>query len=184
MESKPSEQARWFAEEVQVHERSLRGYVRDSFPWLRDVDDLVQESYLRLFRARSDTQIRSPRSLLFATARNAALDIFRRRKLVEMESLTENPSESVLMDNGRSAAEIACLNQEIEILAEAIRRLPDRCRQVLTLRRIYGLPQKEIAARLGITENTVEAQMGIGLRRCGEYLRRHGVLKEHGRLPA
>ncbi len=174
MNSEPSDPGRWFAEEVQVHETSLRGYLRAGFPWLRDVDDLVQDSYLRLFRARSRGPVRSAKAFLFATARNAALDLFRRNRAVPFEALTEESSVSVLQEEP-SAAEIACLNQELEILAEAIRRLPERCRQVLTLRRIYGLSQKEIAARLGISENTVEVQVGIGLRRCTQYLRRRGV---------
>jgi len=45
---------------------------------------------------------------------------------------------------------------------------------VVTLRKIYGLSQKETAARLGISEPTVEAQGAIGLRKCIEYFRRHG----------
>jgi hypothetical protein len=45
--------ARWFAEEVQPHEASLRAYMRGAFPMVRDVDDVVQESYLRVWRARA-----------------------------------------------------------------------------------------------------------------------------------
>jgi RNA polymerase sigma-70 factor (ECF subfamily) len=44
----------------------------------------------------------------------------------------------------------------------------------VTLRKIYGLSQREVAERLGVSEHTVEAQGGIGLRKCIEYFRRHG----------
>jgi RNA polymerase sigma-70 factor (ECF subfamily) len=44
---------------------------------------------------------------------------------------------------------------------------------VLTLRRLYGLSQREIAARLGISENTVEHQVTIGVRKCTEFLARY-----------
>ena len=175
MNSEPTDQGRWFTEEVQVHESSLKGYLRGSFPWLQDVDDVIQESYMRLLRANGEGTVRSAKSFLFATARNIALDLFRRRRTFSPEAFTENDAVYVL-EQEPSAAEVASLNQELAILAEAIRRLPERCRQVLTLRRIYGLSQKEIAVQLGITENTVEAQVGIGLRRCREYLRGHGVL--------
>jgi RNA polymerase sigma factor (sigma-70 family) len=47
-----------------------------------------------------------------------------------------------------------------------------RCRQILTLRKIYGLSQKEVAAELGISEHTVEAQGTIGLRKLAEYFER------------
>lgn len=39
-----SERVRWFANEVQPHEPALRAYLRNSFPVVRDVDDVVQGS--------------------------------------------------------------------------------------------------------------------------------------------
>jgi RNA polymerase sigma-70 factor (ECF subfamily) len=63
--------------------------------------------------------------------------------------------------------------EEIELLTHAIQSLPDRCRQVLTLRKIYGMSQREIATRLGIAEHTVEAQGAIGVRKCAEFFARH-----------
>ena len=71
-----------------------------------------------------------------------------------------------------AVAETVARNQEIELMTQAIHALPDRCRQVMTLRNVYGLPQKEIAAQLGISVRTVEAQMTIGIRRCTEFVRR------------
>jgi len=62
----------------------------------------------------------------------------------------------------------------LQLLIQAIQSLPDRCRQVVTLRKIYGLSQKETAARLDITENTVEVQSAIGLRKCIEFFRHRG----------
>ena len=66
-----SEQARWFSEEVQPHESSLRSYLRNVFPSLTDIDDLVQESYARLIRAKDAGRISYAKAFLFATARNA-----------------------------------------------------------------------------------------------------------------
>ena len=72
------ETASWFTKEVQPHEGMLRHYlVGIARP--ADIDDLVQESYVRLLRMREQNQVRSPRGLLFTMARNAAHDLFRRR---------------------------------------------------------------------------------------------------------
>ncbi len=60
-------------------------------------------------------------------------------------------------------------------MTKAIRTLPERCRQVFTLRTAYGLSQKEIAAKLGISENTVEKQMGKGIRVCTEFFAARGL---------
>lgn len=56
------EQARWFAEEVQPHEPELRAFLHRHFPTVQDIDDLVQEAYLRLIRARSTGAIAEPRA--------------------------------------------------------------------------------------------------------------------------
>jgi len=79
----PSESGRWFAEEVQPHETSLRRFLRGVFPSLPDIADLVQESSVRLIRAReTGPGVGYAKAFLFTTARNAALDLFRRRRFV------------------------------------------------------------------------------------------------------
>jgi RNA polymerase sigma factor (sigma-70 family) len=169
-----SEQARWFAEEVQPHESSLRRYLRGVFPSLPDVDDLVQESYARLIRARESGRVGYAKAFLFTTARNAALDIFRRRKVVAIDGV-ENLAALSVAEDRPDAAEAVNKQQELELLSAAVRDLPDRCRQVLTLRLLYGMSQKEIAADLGISEHTVKAQLAKGMRRCADYFEERGV---------
>ena len=172
----PPNPARWFAEEVEPHEFRLRAWLAGRFPQLRDVDDVVQDTYVRLFRARRQGAIRSVQAFLFTAARNAALDIFRRQKVCTADTLDDWTGLTVLEERP-DAAETAAAKQEIEILTEAIRRLPHRCRQVFTLRKIYGVSQREVAARLGISEHTVEVQMGKGARRCADYLRAQGITR-------
>ena len=110
------------------------------------------------------------RALLFAIARNTVRDSVR-RKLANREVLgTELDSYPVLESAG--VVEIVGRRQEQRLLAEAIQALPERCREVLFLRKIQGLSQREIAARLGITENTVESLVSRGLRRCANHLRK------------
>ena len=99
------EQSRWFAEEVQPHEPALRAYLTGSFPTLLDIDDLVQDAYARLLNARNAGTVSHPKAYLFATARNAALDLFRRRKIVSIEALADIEQLSVLED-GPDAAEL------------------------------------------------------------------------------
>jgi RNA polymerase sigma-70 factor (ECF subfamily) len=169
-----SDSARWFAEQVQVHEGVLRSWLRGKFPALIDPDNLVQESLTRVWQARIAGKVSSPKALLFTTARNLALDQLRRRQVVGIDAIAEIADLPVFED-GPTAAETAAHNQELELLTQAIQSLPERCRQVLTLRKIYGLSQREIAAQLGITEHTVEAQIGSGMRRCAEFLARHGL---------
>ncbi len=168
-----SENASWFAKEVQPHEDRLRTYLvgiaRPS-----DIDDLVQESYRRLLRVREEQQVRSPRGLLFALARNAARDLFRRRSTAKTDAIAENDYHNVI-DEAPGTAEVVSRRQEIELLADAIADLPERCRAVFILRQFENLSQREIAARLGIAEHTVESQLTKALRRCEQFFAARGA---------
>ena len=168
-----SELARWFAEEVQPHEPALRAWLAGRFPTLTDPQDLVQDAYARLLRARETGSIACARAFLFVTARNLALNQLRHLRHERPEGMAEIDASSVL-DEGAAIPESVSRAEDLQILIHAIQSLPDRCRQVVTLRKIYGLSQQEVAARLNISEHTVEAQGAIGLRKCIEYFRSHG----------
>jgi RNA polymerase sigma factor (sigma-70 family) len=161
----------WFAQQILVHEGRLRSFLRRYFRTPSDVADGIQETYARLLSLpdRELNAIRSPHAFLFTAARNLALEWSRRERLNFREFLPETGATCVL-DESPSAYELLGVRQELELLGRAIARLPARCREVLILRKLYGLSQKEIAARLGITENTVEKHAANGVRLCAAYL--------------
>lgn len=165
--------AQWFAAEVQPHEEALRGWLAARFPALADTEDVVQEAFLRVLRAREGGPILSPKALLFVAARNLALNRLRDRERKPAEPLADFDLSGVLDENADIPETVARL-EEFRVLIEAIQALPERCRQVMTLRRIYGLSQKETAARLGISEHTVETQSAIGLDKCAAFFRTRG----------
>ncbi|MSU67166.1 MAG: hypothetical protein CK548_02985 [Opitutia bacterium] len=172
--SKPKpDQACWFVTEVQPHRSSLRTWLLARFPTLPDVDDVVQDTFARVLRAREAGPIRSTRALLFAIARNLALDAVRRQQVVRFEPITDSTDSSVLTD-GADVVAIVSKQQELELLTKAIQSLPTRCREILTLRTAYGCAQKEIARKLGVSESTVEKQTAFGIRLCAEFFANGG----------
>ena len=166
--------ARWYADEVQVHREALRAWLRGKYPAITDPENIVQETMTRLWQAGNAGSVASPKALLFTVAQNLAIDQLRRQQIVPFEPVTET-TECLVYEEGPTPADTTTRNQELELLTQAIQSLPDRCRQVLTLRKIYGLSQKEIAAQLGIAEHTVEAQVANGMRRCAEFFSRLGL---------
>jgi RNA polymerase sigma factor (sigma-70 family) len=170
--------ARWFAEAVQPHEPALRAWLQSRFGGQCDIDDLVQEAYVRVLRAQATGEVQAPKAFLFATARNLALDRLRHERVLPMESLGEN-GESRVLEDATDVAESVARNQELALLTEAIQSLPDRCRQIFTLRTVYGMSQRDIGEKLGISDRTVAAQLAIGVARCTEFmLRRLGSRKD------
>ena len=169
------EQARWFSEQVQPHEPALRAYLSKRFPALPDHDDLVQETYVRTLRAHEGGRVPCARAFLFTTARNAAIDLFRRRRGHAHEELSEF-SALPLLDEAPGLAEAAEREQRLEVLLEAILALPERCRQVMMLRHLDGLAYKEIAERLGISPETVKVHMIKGVKDCTRFFRQRGLL--------
>jgi RNA polymerase sigma-70 factor (ECF subfamily) len=166
----PSDEARWFAEAVQPHDGEVRGFLRRRFPAITDVDDLMQEAYARIWRARTLGAIDNPRAFLFQIVRNLAHDHYRRESRNPPVPITDLEAARVF-DEEPSAAEHASREQERQILLAAVRALPDRCREVVLLRYMEGLSYKEIAIKLNISPETVKVHLAKGLQRCQAYFR-------------
>jgi len=166
-----------FVQEIYSHEASLCGYLKSRFPWLPDVEEVAHEAVIRTWHWGAETngeKVKSSKAVLYSIARNLAYDIGRRRKVAEINSIPDFEDLSVL-DEETNVAETVSTRHELEILAEAIRQLPDGCRQILTLSKMYGYKPREIADQLGISVHTVRAQTAKGLKRCVHYLKKHGI---------
>jgi RNA polymerase sigma-70 factor (ECF subfamily) len=173
----PPPLARWFSEEVKPYEPALRAYLSRRFPSLPDHDDLVQETYTRLLRAREAGRLTYAKAFLFTAARNVGIDMFRRRKTTVLEPLPLQELDGLpTLEEVPDVVTSLEREQRLQSLLEAVEALPERCRQVMILRHLDGLPYKEIAQRLGISPETVKVHMLRGVRECTAYLRRHGLL--------
>jgi RNA polymerase sigma-70 factor (ECF subfamily) len=73
----------------------------------------------------------------------------------------------------------AGIRQELEILADALRDLPEKYRVVFLLSRCEGFTMREIATQLNINESAVEKQIAKGMRHCRAYLERGYVGSRH-----
>lgn len=169
------EQSRWFAEEVLPHQAHLRAWLQARFPALREADDVVQEAVIRVMQAHDAGPIVCPRAFLFITARNLALNRLRRDRF-ELPTEDRAIDQLAIPDGSAGIPESIARSEELRMLVDAIQSLPERCRQVVTLRKIYGVSQREAAERLGVSEATIETQVAIGVRKCAEYFRRRRCL--------
>jgi RNA polymerase sigma-70 factor (ECF subfamily) len=154
---------------------------------VRDVDDVVQESYLRVWRRQlvqpisevTGSVTASVKSFLFQVARRLALDALRRKRASPIDPFAlPDFSSSSVMEDGPTSRDVACNQQEFELLLDAIDALPARCREVIVLRKLQGKSVAETALQLGISQETVHVHTRRGLQRIQESLRRAGVIRE------
>ena len=169
-----NDQTKWFTEEILPHERILRSHLRGAFPSVRDVDDVVQESFLRVWRARAAQPIGLARAFLFRVARNVAFDLVRRDRVSPVESVAD---VAALPVTGPDADAMDSLGEQerLRLLAEAIAALPPRSRELIVLCKIDGLTHREAAARLNIAPKTADEHISRGLKRLGAELRARGL---------
>ncbi|MCG8525550.1 MAG: sigma-70 family RNA polymerase sigma factor [Opitutales bacterium] len=161
-------------EEVFQHESSLRSWLIARYPGLEDVDDVVQDAYLKFLKAKKVGPIANPRSYLFVTAGNIVKNRFRHFRVERPKGVSEiDPKLEI--DELRNPLEEISENEEIQLLVKAIKALPKRCRQVITLRKIYGYSMQEVAQILGISTSTVDTQCCVGMKKCAKFLKEHGV---------
>lgn len=153
----------WVASNVLPHEGALRSRLQWMAVSREEIDDIVQDSYLAIAKLQSVAHIRDGRAYLFTTARMVVLQRVRRNRIVSIDSLTE--AEALAIEDSDPGPERrAGARRELERVRRLIDDLPGGCREIFELRRVQGMPQKQIAERLGIAEHTVEQQSMRGLK--------------------
>ncbi|NOT86942.1 MAG: sigma-70 family RNA polymerase sigma factor [Lysobacter sp.] len=158
----------WFVREILIHEEALTRYLQRCWPHRDDLHDLRQEVYIRVYEAASGTLPNSPKAFLFTSARNLITDRLRRSRVVSIETMGDLEPLNVLVDEVSPERRFGG-RQALRRLSEAFDRLPDRCRQVMWLRRVEELPQKVVALQLGISEKTVEKHVANGIRLIADH---------------
>lgn len=153
----------WVGSNVLPHEAALRQRLRRMAVPEEDIGDIVHDAYVKISTLESVSHIRNGKSYLFATAQTILLDRIRRERIVRIESLFEVDGLA-LSDESADTERIAFARIELMKIERIIDSLPERCRDIFVLRRVLGFSQREIAARLGVPEHTVESQSIRGLK--------------------
>ncbi|QTC93266.1 RNA polymerase sigma factor [Brevundimonas goettingensis] len=163
---KPQDDAdriRWLAREILPHEADVRAWLRRSLVLSGEVDDVVQEAYCRLADIANFQRIVSPRAYFFQTARSIVLEQMRRARIVRIEAVTEIDALRIEWDEP-SPERIAGGRRELARVMDIVATLPERARRIFEMRKILGLSQKEIAERLGVSQNVVENEAARSLK--------------------
>jgi RNA polymerase sigma factor (sigma-70 family) len=160
----------WFKTEILAHEEVLMRFLR--LLWKRDpseIHDLRQEIYMRVYEAAARSRPTQPRSFLLTTAKHLVTDRIRRQRIVTIDTVADLEALDVMV-NEISPERQTMARQELRTLARAFDSLPPKCRETVWFRRVERLSTREVAARLGITQKTVEGHLTKGLKRLADAL--------------
>jgi RNA polymerase sigma factor (sigma-70 family) len=160
---KPADLARLFAIEGPKLRRFLRRFGRKVSP-----EDVAQDSFERLQASGPDT-LDSPRAFLYRTARNLAINAWKREMSTPVLGADRMPDEPASPD--LDPEEQLLLADAIARLNEVLAALPSHKRTALLLFKAEGRSYKEIAAHLGVSPRTVERYVADAMAHCHRELR-------------
>jgi RNA polymerase sigma factor (sigma-70 family) len=153
----------WFMQDVLPLESMLTRFLQRNWRNDAEIPDLRQETYARVYEAARRELPLQVKPFLFQIARNLMIDRLRRQSVVSLESMADFDWLNVSDEKPSSEAYVAA-RQELRLLQAALDDLPPRCRQIVVMRKVEGLSQKEVAKRMGVAVDTVENQVAKGMR--------------------
>lgn len=159
----------WFTQEVLPLEPALMRYLRRNWRNEDDLADLRQELYVKLYDSARNGLPEQTQAFVFTAARNLLINHVRRARIVSIEYVADLDELNVSMDTVTPERNVSA-REQLQRLQTGLDNLPPRCRDVVKLRRIEGLSQKQTAERLGISVRTVEKQMMYGMRALVDYM--------------
>jgi RNA polymerase sigma factor (sigma-70 family) len=161
---------RWIAAHILPHEPELRGWLRRKLSSLakNDIDDVVQETYARIWAADFG-RIRNGRAYLFATVRHLLGEHARRSRIVRIELLGEIDSLNLISQEPGPERRVSA-REELERLQAIVATLPAQCRRVFEMSKFEGLAHRDVAKQMGLSEKTVENHLTRALARIGATL--------------
>lgn len=137
-------------------------------------EDVVQEAYIRFWRAAKDTFLEEPRAYLYRIVHNLALDGCRKKQR-ERAVLAEGWQDGQLaqaIDTDPTPESVVLSRGDFDVVMTAIAELPERTRIALEMHRFGGCTLKEIAATLDISVTLTHKLVADGVEHCKKRLGR------------
>jgi RNA polymerase sigma factor (sigma-70 family) len=131
--------------------------------------DALQDAWLRLESREDIDTVQNMGAYLIRMAVNIAIDYQRSNSRLltaeEVDTLVDLP------DPMPGPAETAEARSELNALIEVMQSMPQRRQQILLMVRWEGLPQQEVADRLGVSLRTIEKELKLAHDYCAARTR-------------
>lgn len=141
----------------------LRNFLIYKFGNSERLSDIIQESFIALWKACKNVPFEKVRSFLFKVGQNQYLKLLAKDKLVQKHK--QIPFEYFTPEDPEFTLEHSELSKK---LAAAIEELPEKQKEVFLMHRMEDMSYKEIAEVLGLSVKAVEKRMRNALMRLRE----------------
>lgn len=159
----------WFVQKVLPLELILMQFLQQNWRNKAEIDDLCQDVYVRVYESARTQIPEKAKPFVLTTARNLLIDRFRQERIVPIDAVEDLESAPALNDEPGPDRTVMA-RQELRMLQIALDRLPKRCREAVVMRKIEGLSRRDIALRMGVTEDTVKRHLADGVCALAEIL--------------
>jgi RNA polymerase sigma factor (sigma-70 family) len=132
---------RWLARNVLPYEPVLRSRLRRMFLHGMEVDDIIQEMYARIVSQPDLETIQYPRQYAFQTATAIVIDHMRRSRVVSINAIGDLDQLEIAAPDPSPEQQLE-FREDILAVAHLLALLPERTREVLIMRRVEGMSQK------------------------------------------
>jgi len=148
----------------------IKAFLRRFLHSQHDIEDVIQQTYLKAYCAEKEKTIEHPKSYLFTIAKNIAINELT-KKSNKITDYLEECADAVFIEPSATLESEVEAEQSLGIYCDAVAALPEACRRVFLLRRVHGLKQTEIAETLGVSLRNVEMHLQKGTLKCREFVR-------------
>ncbi|MEM7504588.1 MAG: RNA polymerase sigma factor [Pseudomonadota bacterium] len=148
----------------------LKRFLTRYFANRQDIEDVVQETYLRAHIEDQKKGIEHPKAFLFRVAKNVALKKLS-RKSRQITDYIEDLASPVVTETEASVDEHLEAEELLGLYCEAVTTLPPKCREVFLLRKVHGLAHKEIAERMNLSASSIDKYLRRGILACEAFVR-------------
>lgn len=135
-----------------------------------DIDDIVQETFIKSYQADLKETIEYPKSYMLKTAKNLAQNHLAKWDNKYSDSL-DNLSEFPTSLSSLPFEQQYETKERFLLFCQSVEQLSGSVRKCFILKKVYGLSQKEIAQHLGLSQSTVEKHVAKGLLLSMQYLK-------------
>lgn len=151
------------------HGRELKNFLGTMMRSREDIEDLMQETFLRLASMERPETIRSPKAYVFSLAHNLVVDHYRKNKAstIDRSVALDDCEETAVQPPAERGMDA---RRDLDMLQAAIMELPEKTQKIFILRKFHDRSYADLARDFNMSEQAIRQHVSRGLKECMTYM--------------